>query len=87
MPMRKYPEGITGKCLVMITDDAERTMNTFLGTSTELSSADLDGDAIADSEYLYIEGYLVTGDSARTGCYRSGRSGATGGHQNRPKPL
>jgi len=57
--------GITGKCLVMITDDAERTMNTFLGTSTELSSADLDGDAIADSEYLYIEGYLVTGDSAR----------------------
>ncbi len=58
-------EGITGKCLVMITDDAERTMNTFLGTSTELSSADLDADAIADSEYLYIEGYLVTGDSAR----------------------
>ena len=58
-------DGITGKCLVMITDDAERTMNTFLGTSTELSSADLNGDAIADSEYLYIEGYLVTGDSAK----------------------
>jgi sugar/nucleoside kinase (ribokinase family) len=58
-------EGITGKCLVMITDDAERTMNTFLGTSTDLSSADLDAEAIADSEYLYIEGYLVTGDSAK----------------------
>ena len=58
-------EGITGKCLVMITDDAERTMNTFLGSSIDLSPADIDAEAIADSEYLYIEGYLVTGDSAR----------------------
>ena len=58
-------KGITGKCLVMITDDAERTMNTFLGSSIDLSSADIDAEAIADSEYLYIEGYLVTGDSAR----------------------
>ena len=58
-------DGITGKCLVMITDDAERTMNTFLGSSIDLSPADIDAEAIADSEYLYIEGYLVTGDSAR----------------------
>lgn len=54
------PQGTTGKCLVMITPDAERTMNTFLGMSETLSSVDLDPEAIAQSDYLYLEGYLVT---------------------------
>jgi sugar/nucleoside kinase (ribokinase family) len=57
-------QGITGKCLVMITDDADRTMNTFLGISADLSTADIHADAIKESEYLYIEGYLVTGESS-----------------------
>ena len=52
--------GTTGKCLVMITPDAERTMNTFLGASELLSTSNLDADAIANSRYAYIEGYLVT---------------------------
>jgi len=59
------PEGITGKCLVMITPDAERTMNTFLGISETISTAELDPQAIADSEYVYIEGYLVTSPSGK----------------------
>ncbi|HWV15086.1 MAG TPA: adenosine kinase [Cellvibrio sp.] len=59
------PPGITGKCLVMITPDAERTMNTFLGISETLSVAELDLEAIARSEYVYIEGYLVTSPSGR----------------------
>ena len=57
--------GITGKCLVMVTADAERTMNTFLGASEALSSREIDQAALTDSEWLYIEGYLVT-DEART---------------------
>jgi Sugar kinases, ribokinase family len=52
--------GITGKCLVMITADAERTMNTFLGISEYLSVEDIDSEALANSQYVYIEGYLVT---------------------------
>ena len=56
-------EGTTGKCLVMITSDADRTMNTYLGISSELQQQDLDYDALAASKYLYIEGYLVSGDS------------------------
>jgi sugar/nucleoside kinase (ribokinase family) len=59
------PKGVTGKCLVMITPDAERTMNTFLGISETLSVNELDTDAIAQSEYVYIEGYLVTSPSGR----------------------
>ena len=52
-------EGITGKCLVMITDDADRTMNTYLGISSGLSVNEVDERAIKDSEYVYLEGYLV----------------------------
>ena len=57
--------GITGKCLVMVTDDAERTMNTFLGASEDLSAREIDKAALVDSEWFYVEGYLVT-DEART---------------------
>ena len=57
--------GITGKCLVMVTDDAERTMNTFLGASEGLSAREIDQVALVDSEWFYVEGYLVT-DDART---------------------
>jgi sugar/nucleoside kinase (ribokinase family) len=57
--------GITGKCLVMVTQDAERTMNTFEGASENLSSKEIDYEALKYSEWFYVEGYLVT-DEART---------------------
>ncbi len=53
-------EGTTGKCLVMISPDAERSMNTFLSISETLSVEQVDPTAIANSEYVYLEGYLVT---------------------------
>jgi len=52
--------GTTGKCLVLITPDAERSMNTFLGVSETLSTAEVDDQAIASSDWVYLEGYLVT---------------------------
>lgn len=55
-------DGITGKCLVMVTPDADRTMNTFLGITADYSENELDEEALKDSEYLYIEGYLVTSE-------------------------
>ena len=63
--------GTTGKCLVMITPDAERSMNTFLGISETLSVDQLDADAIAASEYLYLEGYLVTSPTGRAAAIRA----------------
>lgn len=57
--------GITGKCLVLVTPDADRTMNTFLGISATLAETELDEAAIAQATYTYIEGYLVTGDASR----------------------
>jgi len=57
--------GTTGKCLVLITPDAERSMNTYLGISEELSVAELDHEALASSRWAYIEGYLVSSDTGR----------------------
>lgn len=59
------PSGITGKCLVMVTPDADRTMNTFLGITSDLSENELDIEALQNSEYVYIEGYLVSSDIAK----------------------
>ena len=55
--------GTTGKCLVMVTDDAERTMNTFLGANLDLTSNEIDEPTIMNSDWLYLEGYLVTDDT------------------------
>lgn len=61
----KRPQGVTGKCLVMVTPDAERTMNTFLGISESLSAAQICEKALQASKFFYAEGYLVTSPTAR----------------------
>jgi sugar/nucleoside kinase (ribokinase family) len=48
----------TARCLIFVTSDAQRTMNTFLGASQFLPAEALDLDAIANSAVLYLEGYL-----------------------------
>lgn len=58
-----HEAGVTGSCLVMTTPDAERTMNTFLGITANYSTKEIAAQSLKDSDYLYIEGYLVTGDS------------------------
>ena len=48
----------TARCLVLVTPDGERTMNTFLGASQNLSVDDIDEDQVASAHTLYLEGYL-----------------------------
>ena len=48
----------TGRCLILISPDAQRTMNTFLGASARLSPDDIDEALIARGKILYLEGYL-----------------------------
>ena len=55
----KLPVDHTGRCLVMTSPDAERTMNTFLGVNSFFSPEYLDEQGIKNSKYLYMEGYLV----------------------------
>ncbi len=63
--------GITGKCLVFVTPDADRTMNTFLGISSNLSDIELVPEAIENATYTYIEGYLVTGENSKKAAIRA----------------
>ncbi|MBL0742091.1 adenosine kinase [Chryseolinea lacunae] len=53
------PVDFTGRCLVMTSPDASRTMNTFLGVNSIFGPQHLDEGALKDSSYLYMEGYLV----------------------------
>ena len=48
----------TGRCLILVTPDGQRTMNTSPGASHELSSGALDRDVIASASILFLEGYL-----------------------------
>jgi len=48
----------TGRCIIVVTPDAERTMNTFLGISSELDPSDVDVELVASGKVLYMEGYL-----------------------------
>ena len=48
----------TGRCLILVTPDAQRTMNTFRGAAHELTAAALDADQIRGAAILYLEAYL-----------------------------
>ena len=55
----------TGRCLIVVTPDAERTMNTFLGAAAEIGPGDVDDDVVADAAVCYLEGYLFDPPEAR----------------------
>ena len=61
----RLKDDITGKCLVFVTPDADRTMNTYLGASAKLDASVVNEEVIKASDYVYIEGYLVTNDCTR----------------------
>ncbi|MEI6484939.1 MAG: adenosine kinase [Sphingomonadales bacterium] len=55
----------TGRCLIVVTPDGERTMNTYLGACQELDASDLNPALVAQSGILYLEGYLWDPPSPR----------------------
>jgi sugar/nucleoside kinase (ribokinase family) len=50
--------GATARCLILVTPDAQRTMNTFLGAAQELGPRSVDPAEVADALIVYLEGYL-----------------------------
>ena len=55
----------TARCIILVSPDAERTMNTYLGVSQELTEEDVDLNIIEESSILYLEGYLWDLDNAK----------------------
>ncbi|MFN4113310.1 MAG: adenosine kinase [Sphingomonadaceae bacterium] len=61
----------TARCLIFVTPDAQRTMNTFLGASQFLPPAALDAEAVAAAKILYLEGYLWDPEEPRAAMRRA----------------
>jgi len=61
----------TGRCLILVTPDAQRTMNTCPGASHELTTARLDEDLIRSAAIVYLEGYLWGPDRPRAAMERA----------------
>lgn len=61
----------TACCIILVTPDGQRSMNTFLGASTDFSPEDLDEDTIAAAQVTYLEGYLFDKPPAMEAFYQS----------------
>ena len=71
----------TGRCLIFVTPDAERTMNTFLGASVELNEEDIDKDLIANARITYLEGYLFDREQAKHAFIVAAEAAHVNGHR------
>lgn len=62
--------GITGKCIVLLTEDAQRTMQTFIGVADSLAVQHVQSEKIGAAQWIYVEGYLVAAPSTyAAACY------------------
>lgn len=71
----------TARCLIFVTPDAQRTMNTFLGASQFLPPAALNTAAVQDASVLYLEGYLWDPEEPRAAMRRAIEAARAAGRQ------
>lgn len=69
----------TGACLVLVTPDGERTMQTSLGASSGIAPADIDAERLSASRTVYLEGYLYGSPSGAESAERAMRTAAGAG--------
>ena len=71
----------TGRCMIFVTPDGQRTMNTFLGASAEFSATDVNPDTIAMGRVVYLEGYLFDKEGAKAGFIKAAEYAHENGHR------
>ncbi|MCB1532634.1 MAG: adenosine kinase [Alphaproteobacteria bacterium] len=71
----------TGRCMILVTPDAQRTMNTFLGASVELGPNDVDRDLITSAKVTYLEGYLFDKEQAKQAFISAAEYAHEAGHR------
>ncbi len=71
----------TGRCMILVTPDAERTMNTFLGATSELNEGDIEKDLISSAQITYLEGYLYDKPQAKKAFIRAAEYAHEAGHR------
>ena len=71
----------TARCLILVTPDGQRTMNTFLGACVTFGPEDVDADLVADSAVTYLEGYLFDPPAAQAAFYAAAAAAHRAGRQ------
>jgi sugar/nucleoside kinase (ribokinase family) len=71
----------TGRCLIVVTPDAQRTMNTYLGASAYLGPEDVDADMVASAHVVYLEGYLWDRPEAKEAYRKAARIAHDAGNE------
>jgi sugar/nucleoside kinase (ribokinase family) len=69
----------TSRSMIFVTPDGERSMNTYLGVSTGLSSADVPADVAGNAKIMFLEGYLFDEDAGKTAFREAARAAKAGG--------
>ena len=69
----------TARCMIFVTPDGERTMNTYLGASTELGQGEVNADMINASKIIYLEGYLYDKEEAKRAFHQATEIAARNG--------
>jgi sugar/nucleoside kinase (ribokinase family) len=71
----------TGRCLIVVTPDAQRTMNTYLGASALFGPNDVDADMVAAARVVYLEGYLWDRHEAKEAYRKAARIAHEAGNE------
>lgn len=71
----------TARCLILVTPDAQRTLNTFLGVSAELTPDDVDAGLVTAGQFVYCEGYLWDAPPAKAAVAKAMDAARSGGKQ------
>jgi fructokinase len=71
----------TARCLIMVTPDGQRTMNTYLGACVTLGTAEVDTALVADAAITYLEGYLFDPPEAQAAFYAAAKAAHAAGRQ------
>ncbi|WP_282078047.1 adenosine kinase [Epibacterium ulvae] len=69
----------TSRCMIFVTPDAERSLNTYLGISSELSSDDVPTEVAGNAQIMFLEGYLFDKDKGKTAFMEAARAARAGG--------
>jgi sugar/nucleoside kinase (ribokinase family) len=77
---RKGPPG-TGRCMIVVTPDGQRSMSTYLGAAGLLAPADIDAEMIRSSAITFLEGYLFDRDDAKAAFVRAAEIAAAAGRK------
>jgi sugar/nucleoside kinase (ribokinase family) len=71
----------TARCLIFVTPDAQRTMQTYLGACVMLEESDVDEALVAGAKVTYLEGYLWDRDGAKAACLKAARIAQANGRK------